>query len=465
MGSERVMVAWECGCGMMDSRRRPTNGTRRDGSEVPLSAHSHGFLHFGELQQDVNHTDQAPLALNIREPAQQELPEPARLLDLSKDRFGQGLAKPITAPPTRSCQLRTHCRDARAFRAAASQRIGIAVPLSAGGDVSIDAMASQHREVALGAVTGIGGKLIRLPTGVRLDLLEHRLELTHIGGAVADALCDDHRRLGVHGRLRVVGLHELLAALGHDLALGIGEVALSLRLRSGFAGGSRLGLQLLASLADLLDPALLVRHPLRHLVPAPLAPVLPILRIVGGLGPIEPSPHFPLQSQLRLAHPLITHRLVLARVGLHLRAIVRHAPELDQSRLLTQLQHLHEQPLQGRQVALTKIAHRAKVRPVQSRHRHEVHPVLARLRNALGRVHPLAVSVQQQCRHHHRVVGRVAPLLLLVRGQNLAKVQLLAFRVAHEMRDVIGRHEVHHRRRQQPALLHVPLTKGLRHAF
>ena len=141
---------------------------------------------------------------------------------------------------------------------------------------------------------------------------------------------------------------------------------------SGFAGGACFSLQRLAGLADLLDPALLVRHPLGHLVPTPLAPVLPILRIVGGLGPIEPGAHFPLQAQLRPAHPLIAHRLVLARVGLHLRTIERHVPELDQPRLLTQQQHLHEQPLQRPQVALAKIARRAKVRPVQSRHRHEV---------------------------------------------------------------------------------------------
>jgi hypothetical protein len=29
---------------------------------------------------------------------------------------------------------------------------------------------------------------------------------------------------------------------------------------------------------------------------------------------------------------------------------------------------------------------------------------------------------------------------------------------------MIGRHEIHHRRRQQPMLLDIPLTKGLRHA-
>src|SRR5487761_568975 len=255
MGSERVIVAWECGSGMVECRRRATNGARRDGSRVPLPAPSYGFLRLGELQQVVNRTDQAPLALNVGEPSQQELPEPARLLDLPEDRFGQGLAKTIAAAPARSCQLRTHPRDTCAVRAAPSERIGIAVPLSAGGDVGIDAVASQHSEVALAAVTGIGGELIGLPTGVRLDLLDHRLELARIGGTVADALRDDHLRLGVDRRLRVVGLHVLLAALGHDLTLGIGEVALRLRLQSRFASRPRLRFQRLASLADLLDPA------------------------------------------------------------------------------------------------------------------------------------------------------------------------------------------------------------------
>src|SRR5215469_6700302 len=147
MGSEQVIVAWECGSDMVDSPGQATSGARRGGSRVPLPALSYGFLRFGELQQVVNRTDQAPLALNVGEPSQQELPEPARLLDLSEDRFGQGLAKPVTAAPTRSRQLRAHGRDARAVRAASSQRVGITVPLSAGGDVSIEVMASQHREV------------------------------------------------------------------------------------------------------------------------------------------------------------------------------------------------------------------------------------------------------------------------------------------------------------------------------
>ena len=67
-------------------------------------------------------------------------------------------------------------------------------------------------------------------------------------------------------------------------------------------------------------------------------------------------------------HPLIAHRLVLARVRFDLRAVQRDVPELDQPRLLTQPQDLLEQPLQGVQMALAKITHGAKVRSVQPRH-------------------------------------------------------------------------------------------------
>ena len=71
MGSERVIVAWKCGSGMVDSRRQPTNGARREGSRVPSRALSCGFLRFGELQQVVSRTNQAPLALNVEKPSQQ----------------------------------------------------------------------------------------------------------------------------------------------------------------------------------------------------------------------------------------------------------------------------------------------------------------------------------------------------------------------------------------------------------
>ena len=76
---------------MVDSQGRATNRARRDGSRVPLPALSYGFLRFGELQQVVNRTDQTPLALNIGEPSQQELPEPALTLRKITDAGALGI--------------------------------------------------------------------------------------------------------------------------------------------------------------------------------------------------------------------------------------------------------------------------------------------------------------------------------------------------------------------------------------
>ena len=333
--------------------------------------------------------------------------------------------------------------------------------LAASGDVTIDMMASKDSEVAFGAVSRIGGELLRLAPGVVFDLLQGRGELLYVGGVVAEALRDDDLGGAVYRRLRVVGLHIFFAALAHDAALRIGKVALCFGVRSRLTRGARLGFERLARFPDLRDSLLFVGNPARHLIAAPRSTVQPILRLVGRLRLAEPLANLLFQTLLRLTHPLIAHRLVLARIRLDLRAIQGHVPKLDQPRVLTQRQNLLEQALQSIQVALAKIAHGAKVRSVKPRHRHEVHPLLASACDAAGGIHTLAIRVQQQRRHHHRVVRRVTPLFLLIGTQNRGHIQLLANRVSNEMRDMIGRHKIHHRRRQQPVLLDIPLTKGL----
>ena len=63
-----------------------------------------------------------------------------------------------------------------------------------------------------------------------------------------------------------------------------------------------------------------------------------------------------------LLHSLVTHRLVLRRVRLHLRPIERNGTKLHQTGLAAQLQHLHKQLSQHIKVHSPKLAHRGMVR-------------------------------------------------------------------------------------------------------
>src|SRR5438309_7496750 len=114
----------------------------------------------GQLQQVVHDADQAPLALHLRESSQQELAEPSPLFDLTEHWLGQCLAQSVATAPPRSRQLGSHRRHASACRYATPPGSArIAVALASRGDVTVNVMASQNGEVALGAVARIGREL------------------------------------------------------------------------------------------------------------------------------------------------------------------------------------------------------------------------------------------------------------------------------------------------------------------
>ena len=154
---------------------------------------------------------------------------------------------------------------------------------------------------------------------------------------------------------------------------------------------------------------------------------------------------------------------MLRGIGLDLGAIERNVSQLHQAGRPAQLQHLHEQLAQRPKVPAAKLGEGAEVRPVQRRHRHEVHALLAGLRQPARRVDPAAVAVQQQRHHHRRMVRRIAAVLVVAR-QDRRQVELLAHRVANEVRNVPRRNQILHRRWQKPYLVDVPGTKGLAHA-
>jgi hypothetical protein len=227
-------------------------------------------------------------------------------------------------------------------------------------------------------------------------------------------------------------------------------------------GGLGLGLQRRFRRADLGEPLLLVGDPLRHLVAAPAAVELVLLRI-GGLGGRQPAVDLRLQLRLALLHARIAHRLVLGGIGLDLRAVERDVPELHQPGRATQLENLHEQLGQSSQVPFAEVGDGAEVRRVPGNDHHEVGALGARLGDAPRGVEAAGVGVEQQRRHQRRVERRLAEVAI-VAGLDLRKVEALANQRHYEARLMILRHVVLHARWQQLCLVDLPAAVVFAHA-
>ena len=105
--------------------------------------------------------------------------------------------------------------------------------------VRVDAAIFQLQQIRLVAVARIGQYHRRLDPKRLVDLVEHPHQLTLVAGLWPHLSRDDDLVLPIDRHLRVVALLESLAAGLHDLALGIGEIAL--RLRFGLAVGPLVG--------------------------------------------------------------------------------------------------------------------------------------------------------------------------------------------------------------------------------
>jgi hypothetical protein len=71
---------------------------------------------------------------------------------------------------------------------------------------------------------------------------------------------------------------------------------------------------------------------------------------------------FGLQLLKRFVHTIVTHGLVLGRIGLDLRTVQGEVPPFDQAGLLAQLQDMDKQGGQGLQVRLSEIRNGIVVR-------------------------------------------------------------------------------------------------------
>jgi len=126
---------------------------------------------------------------------------------------------------------------------------------------------------------------------------------------------------------------------------------------------------------------------------------------------------------------------VAARVGLDLGAVDGHRAQLDQTHLLGQLEHLHEQIAQFLEVKRAQVADRAVLGEVACA-QHPKRQVLMQPALDLARTeHARGVTVDQHLDHHRRVERLVAGATAGIAGVERLEVQGID-RVADEVRQV-----------------------------
>ena len=110
----------------------------------------------GELEQVVGGADHRPLASDLIEAPQEELPEAPGLLHLPEHRLDHLLSQVVSTAPARSLQPLGHRAHQRCvFQPATSSGMGLAVPRAAWGQVASDPTLLQCRQVRLGGKAGV----------------------------------------------------------------------------------------------------------------------------------------------------------------------------------------------------------------------------------------------------------------------------------------------------------------------
>src|SRR5260370_42453616 len=103
----------------------------------------------GELGKVVGGADQGPFGAHFLDTAQQELPEPPCLLDLSEHRLDDLLSEPVSTSPAGALELLPHRLGQRPGEVAFAVGGALGAP---GRDVSADLALGPGREVRLAAV-------------------------------------------------------------------------------------------------------------------------------------------------------------------------------------------------------------------------------------------------------------------------------------------------------------------------
>ncbi len=157
----------------------------------------------------------------------------------------------------------------------------------------------------------------------------------------------------------------------------------------------------------------------------PLA-VAAILLGIQNLGLADQGVDLLLQLLLSSEHALVAHGFVLGAIGLNLGAVQRHMTQAHHPRFLAQPQNLHEQTLEGIEVAAAELADPAVIRLLVTGQHPKGQVLVAGTLDLAGRDDADAVGVEQQQRQHPWVKTLLpAGILGLGRDQDLGEIQLI----------------------------------------
>ena len=170
----------------------------------------------------------------------------------------------------------------------------------------------------------------------------------------------------------------------------------------------------------------------RECAPPNLRPQACVLGLVNRIRLTQQRLDLAFQARFLFLHPVVAHRLVLARVRTHLRPVDRQLPQARQTQLLRQTHHLHEQRLEILQVPTPKLAQRPVLRKVPRRQHPERHVLFQPPRHPARREHTGRVRVEQNLHHHPGLIRRVAAAVSLVRRVKRGQIQIV-----HQIADVV----------------------------
>src|SRR5262245_8896337 len=114
-------------------------------------------------------------------------------------------------------------------------------------------------------------------------------------------------------------------------------------------------------------------------------------------------------------------------------------------------------------MTLPEVGDRAKIWRVVRHDHHEIDPLGAGLRDPPRGINARAIGIEQQGRHHARIERRLTKPAL-VACDDLRHIQVLARQSDDELRQMVRRHIIDHRRRQELYLINCPSTKMSAHA-
>ena len=179
-------------------------------------------------------TDQSPFAADLIDAAQQELPEAARLFDLSKHGFDDGFATGIDGAACCGHQLAFHPVHRRVrlrYRPPRTRRRRLIVFLLPSRYIEIDFLERRLTPILLRTVTAIGQHLAHLLSRLPFHSIDYRQQLVLVVGLLCQGRRHDQAERRFYRDLRIVGLHEPIRPL-HDPRLRIGEVMLRIGFRA-----------------------------------------------------------------------------------------------------------------------------------------------------------------------------------------------------------------------------------------